>query len=65
MDDWSKYPLGMLPNQKVSFKSLELFTDGDSIDEDETMETENIPDDLCEKICPDLLEDQCETTDPR
>ena len=38
VEDWSKYPLGLLPNQKLSYKSLELFSvEG----EDETMETEN------------------------
>ena len=51
--DWSKYPLGVLPNQTVSFKTLELFTDEDTIEQEtietetveETMETENITED--------------------
>ena len=46
VEDWSKFPLGILPNQKLSYKSLELFSVGG---EEETMETENSTE-VCETL---------------
>ena len=47
VEDWSKYPLGVLPNQKLSYKSLELFSVGG---EEETMEAENSTEEACETL---------------
>ena len=56
IDDWSKYPIGVLPNQNVTYRNLELFRDEDGI-EDVAMETEE-----CEEATDDT-EDSTEDID--
>ena len=60
IDDWSKYPIGVLPNQTVTYRNLELFRDEDDI-EDVAMETEEFDESIDDTE--DLAEDIDENVD--
>ena len=60
IEDWSKYPIGVLPNQTVTYRNLELFRDEDDI-EDVAMETEECEEAIADTE--DLTEDIAENVD--